>query len=243
VTRSGQPRVALDVGADAVFFNNPYLPETRSEIALPLRAGFDIIGALDVQSLETNAFADEDINILSVLADQVSIAIQNARSYQQSREALEQAELSAAQMIEQQWSQFLGRQNIKQYHFDGVDARQSAATNDKQTHNLAIPLILRGAKIGTLRLTATDPDREWDEDEIAIAQAAAERTALAIENARLLLEAQKRAAKERTIGEISAKIGNSISLERILETAIQELGSTLPGADVAIQFTEPSEQK
>ncbi|MBL8049781.1 MAG: GAF domain-containing protein [Anaerolineales bacterium] len=236
VTRAGQPRIALDVGADAVFFNNPDLPETRSEIALPLRIEADIFGALDVQSTETNAFSEEDVNILSVLADQVSIAIQNARSYQQSREALEQAEISAAQMIEQQWNQFLSRQNITQYHFDGVEARQFSTT-DKQAHNLAIPLILRGAQIGTLRLSTTDANRVWDEDEIAIAQATAERTALAIENARLLQEAQKRAAKEKTIGDISAKISNLISLENILETTIQELGSTLPGTEVAIQFT------
>lgn len=244
VTRSGQPRVALDVGADAVFFNNPDLPETRSEIALPLRVGADIFGALDVQSVATNAFSEEDVNILSVLADQVSIAIQNARSYQQSREALEQAELSTAQMIEQQWSQFLGKQNVTQYHFDGVDASQATKGTEKQSQNLAIPLILRGAKIGTLKLSTADPNRVWDEDEIAIAQATAERTALAIENARLLLEAQKRATKERTIGAVSSKIGNSISLESILKTTLQELGSTLPGAEIAIQFTsDATDQK
>ncbi|MBX3038222.1 MAG: GAF domain-containing protein [Anaerolineales bacterium] len=242
VTRAGQPRIALDVGADAVFFNNPDLPETRSEIALPLRVEAEIFGAVDVQSTKTNAFTDEDISILSVLADQVSIAIQNARSYQQSREALEQAETTAAQMIEQQWSDFLRRQNITQYHFDGVEARQQF-TIDKQTRNLAIPLILRGAQIGTLKLTAADPDKTWDEDEIAIAQATAERTALAIENARLLQEAQKRATKERTIGEISTKIGNTISLESIIKTAIQEIGNTLPGADVAIQFTQESSEQ
>ncbi len=243
VTRAGQPRIALDVGADAVFFNNPDLPETRSEIALPLRVEAEVFGALDVQSAETNAFSEEDINILSVLADQVSIAIQNARSYQQSREALEQAEITAAQMIEQQWNQFLSRQNITQYHFDGVEARPTANVIDKQTPNLAIPLILRGAQIGTLKLSATDPNKIWDEDEIAIAQAIAERTALAVENARLLQEAQKRAAKEKTIADVSAKISNLISLENILKTTIQELGNTLPDAEVAIQFTHLPEQK
>lgn len=242
VTQSGQPRIALDVGSDAVFFNNPDLPNTRSEIALPLRVETDIIGALDVQSTETNAFSEEDVNILSLLADQVSIAIQNARSYQQSREALEQAEITAAQMIEQQWNRFLSRQAVTQYHFDGVEARQSNHV-DKQTHNLAIPLILRGAQIGTLKLSTTDPQRTWDEDEIAIAQATAERTALAIENARLLQEAQKRAAKEKTIADVSAKISNLISLERIVETTIQELGNTLQGTEIAIQFTDSPEQE
>ena len=65
-------RVALDTGQDAVFFNNPDLPETRSEIALPLLDGKEVIGALDVQSVEPNAFDQEDINILTTLADQVS---------------------------------------------------------------------------------------------------------------------------------------------------------------------------
>jgi len=88
VTQSGKPRVALEVGQDAVYFNNPYLPETHSEIALPLRSGSEIIGALDVQSKLTNAFTEEDVNILSVLADQVSIAIQNARSFQESAKPL-----------------------------------------------------------------------------------------------------------------------------------------------------------
>lgn len=88
VTSTGKPRIALDTGTDAVFFNNPDLPETRSEIALPLRVGEEIIGALDVQSIEANAFKQEDINILSTLADQVSIAIQNARQYEETRRAL-----------------------------------------------------------------------------------------------------------------------------------------------------------
>jgi hypothetical protein len=72
-------------------------------------------------------------------------------------------------------------------------------------------------------------------------QAAAERTSLALESARLLQEAQKRAAKERVIGEISAKIGSSSNLESILQTAIHELGNTLPGIDIAIQFKKNQE--
>lgn len=236
VTRSGEPRLALDVGKDSVFFNNPFLPETHSEIAVPLLVGAEVIGALDVQSTETNAFSQEDVNILSSLADQVSIAIQNARSYQQSKEALEQAELAAAQLSEQQWAQFLAKQNIQGYHFDGVDATRTGADRQNTAQGIAIPLILRGTQIGTLRLSASDPDRVWDDDELALVHATAERTALAIENARLLQEAQRRAAKEETIGQISDKIGRLVNLDNILKTTLQELGSTLPGTDIAIQF-------
>lgn len=239
VSRTGEPRVALDVGKDAVFFNNPDLPETHSEIALPLRSDSGIIGALDVQSKDTNAFKEEDINILSVLADQVSTAIQNARSFQESHEAREQAERAAAQLSEQQWKQFVKRQTTPGFHFDGVLTRQidSHAPPKDQPVELQIPIILRGVQIGTLKLSASDPDRKWDPHEVAMAQATAERTALAIENARLLEDAQKRAAKERTIGQISSKLGNLVNLDNIVQTTIQELGGTMPGTEVVIQFT------
>lgn len=239
VTHAGEPRVALDVGKDAAFFNNPDLPETHSEIALPLRGESGIIGALDVQSKATNAFKEEDINILSVLADQVSTAIQNARSFQESHEAREQAERAAAQLSEQQWKQFLKRQTTPGFHFDGVLTRQVAPHSQMkdQPVNLEIPIVLRGVQIGTLKLSASDPDRQWNPHEIAMAQATAERTALAIENARLLEDAQKRAVKERTIRQISSKLGNLVNLDNIVQTTIQELGGTLPGTEVVIQFS------
>ena len=86
VAATGTSRIALDVGADAVFFDNPDLPSTRSELALPLRVGTEIIGVLDVQSTEQNVFQDEDTDVLSTLADQVAIAIQNGRSYETTQE-------------------------------------------------------------------------------------------------------------------------------------------------------------
>lgn len=243
VAQSGTPRVALDVGQDAVFFNNPDLPETHSEIALPLKSGLDIIGALDVQSKIINAFSEEDVNILSVLADQVSIAIQNARSFERSQEALEQAERAAAQLSEQQWNEFLKRQPVGGFHFDGVTSRRLGEGQSVLSNNLSVPIVLRGVQIGMLKLSATDPDRKWDNNEIAMAQATAERAALAIENARLLQDAQKRASKERTIGQISSKIGSLVNIENIVQTTIQELGASLPGTDVAIQFaSDHSEQ-
>ncbi|HMZ07182.1 MAG TPA: GAF domain-containing protein, partial [Anaerolineales bacterium] len=244
VTHTGQPRLAMDVGQDAVYFNNPDLLETHSEIALPLRSGNEIIGALDVQSEVRNAFSQEDVNILSALADQVSIAIQNARSFQQSREALEQAERAAAQLSERQWKQFINSQSVSGYYFDGVEAKRISSSIKNQPKSMEFPLILRGIKVGTLKLNTPDPSRTWDENEIAMAQATADRTALAIDNARLLQEAQKRATKERAIGQISSRISNLINLDNIVQTTIKELGSTLPNTEVVIQFTSgKSEQE
>jgi len=243
VTSTGTPRIALDTGADAVFFENPDLPETRSEMALPLKVGDQIIGALDVQSTEQNAFKQGDVDVLSLLADQVSIAIQNARLYEESREALAQAETVSRQLTGDAWK---GAQRLVPaigYRFDGnkpepITLRSNSKQAESQNNTYSVPVQLRGTSIGRLRIKATVDDHEWSEDEIAIISSTAERVALAAENARLILESQKNAAKEQVIGEISSKIGASINLRNVLQTAVEELGRALPGSEVVIQFTD-----
>jgi len=237
VTSTGQPRITLDVGLDTNYFNNPDLPDTHSEIALPLRIGSEIFGALDVQSTETNAFSQEDISILSILGDQVSVAIQNARSYQQTRQALAQAEIASAQMSGQQWRQFLANEPVEGFYFDGVNTKKINPSEKEDAYTFSVPLTLRGTRIGTLKLRTTDSNRVWTEDEKDMARATAERTSIAVENARLLQESQKKAAKEQTIGQISAKISSLNDLESLLQTTIKELGNTLPDADIAIQLS------
>ncbi len=105
VTAEGKPRIALDVGADAVFFDNPDLPETRSAITLPLQARGEIIGALDVQSREPSAFTDEDAAVLQVLADQVAMAISNAQLFQQAQESLEAERKAYGELSRQAWAE------------------------------------------------------------------------------------------------------------------------------------------
>lgn len=108
VTGTGNSRVALDVGADAVFFDNPDLPDTTAEVAVPLRVGDEIIGALDVQSTEEAAFDEEAVTVLTMLADQIAIAIQNADLFQHSQGALAEAEEAYQRYLRQEWDSFLG---------------------------------------------------------------------------------------------------------------------------------------
>ncbi len=105
VAGTGQPRIALDVGQDAVFFDNPDLPDTRSEISLPLKVGEQIIGVLDVQSVQPAAFSQDDIALLSTLADQVAMAIQNTRLYADSLHTVRELQAAQRQYLQQMWSQ------------------------------------------------------------------------------------------------------------------------------------------
>jgi GAF domain-containing protein len=100
---------------------------------------------------------------------------------------------------------------------------------------MAIPIKLRGETIGIVNVRSSLM-RPWDQDEVDIAQAAADRVALTLENARLLSTAQRRAAKERTIGEISTRIGSLVDIDNILQTAAREMSQMLPGSEVVIQL-------
>lgn len=242
----GEPRVALDVGTDAAFFNNPDLPATRSEMALPLRAGERVIGVLDVQSTQPNAFTEEDIQVLATLADQVAIAIENARLFSEAREALKESEQTFARYIKQEWSSFSRHIKTAGYSFDGQravpleekDGHTSTASLpqtgrlslEKNSGDLLIPLRIKGQIIGVLKVRPKTMSRKWTDDELTLLEAAAERAALALENARLVDSAQRRASREHIITEISSKIGAVSEMDSIMQTAVEELGRRLGSA-------------
>ena len=246
VMSSGKPRIALDVGTDTVFFNNPDLPETHSEMCLPLKVNEIIIGALDIQSTQAKAFTEEDYSILSILADQVAIAIQNAKSNEETKRALQEAEAASSQLTGRAWKDYTSEHDIKGYTFRGTKAEPIEGTT---THGMEangeihVPIRLRGQIIGNLKLNRANEGRPWSDDELALTQATADRVALALENARLLEDSQRRASKERVIGEVTAKISQSINLQNVLQTAVEELGRVIPGSDVVIQFQSSTENR
>ncbi len=242
VAEKGRARIALDTGEDAVFFNNPELPNTHSEMALPLRYRDEVIGVLDVQSEEPGAFLDEDIETLSVLADQVAIAIQNSRSFEATRKSLADAENIYRQYIRQEWRELVTKQDISGFRYTSYDLQplqekaRTAETSTVTTANqLSVPVQLRGETIAVIKVRS-DKKGEWDPDEIDIAEAIAERIAIAVENVRLLQDSQRRATKERLIGDISAKISGTAGIDNILQTALKNLGTAIPGANISIQF-------
>lgn len=235
VASSGVPRIALDTGGDAKFFDNPDLPNTRSEVALPLTFGGAITGVLDVQSTEPNAFTNDDINSLTVLANQVSITIQNTRLYEENILALQNAEKAYRQLAGETWGKVSNSQSLKGYVYDGIES-QPLVQSFNGKHSIVIPVQIRGKSIGALKLDTTESNRTWNDDEIAIITAAAERAALALENARLLEASQRQAAKERTISEGTARVSAGFDLESILKATAEELERALGGSDLIIEL-------
>ena len=237
-------RIALDVGEDAVFFNNPELPATRSEIALPLIVGEEVIGALDVQSEEPNAFSNEDIRVLTTLANQVAVAIKNARLYEQSQEAMRELENTFQRYISSEWRQF-----ANQSQFIGYRARQTGlepitdTMQESDTNNgVKVPLVLRGVTLGSLEIKMDEAPEGISQEELGLVQAIADRLALAMESARLLEDSQRLAAKEQMVGDITTKISASINMKNVLQTAVEELGRAIPGSEVIIQLSQQDGQ-
>lgn len=258
-TSHNEPRIALDVGADSVYFNNPDLPNTRSEIALPLRISGRVIGALDVQSIQPNAFTKEDVATLTILADQVAIAIENARLFSESSAALAETEKTFERYIKQEWGTFAGQAKSTGYLFDGIRtlsikpkgqqekvkalAQTGRLSLEKASSEITIPIRLRGQIVGFLEVNSKKGSRQWTRDEITLLESAAERAALALENARLVETAQRRASRERAIGEISSRIGTVTDVDAIMQMAVEELGRKISGAmEITIELGQEDEQ-
>lgn len=245
--RTRKPRIALDVGADAVFFNNPDLPDTRSEIALPLIYGEQVIGILDAQSAEAGAFSEDDFRVLGTLASQLAIAIENVRLLSEARASTKQMEEVYNEFIRTQWSRASERLDFAGFRYnagrielveppaDDAMAHQ-ADPSDSNRREIAVPVKLRGETIGMLRVESSDPSKEWRSDEINLMEAVAERAAFALENARLFQDARRRAAKERMIAEAASNIGSSMNVENILQATAAELERALGGSEVLIRF-------
>jgi len=245
VAQTGQPRIALDVGTDAAYFDNPDLPETRSELGLPLRASGNTLGVLDVQSTEERAFTDDDVAVLSTLADQVSLAIQNARLFEQTRRSLSEAEALYGQYLQEAWSRLprTGAAIGVRYTAGGIQPLQAdelasakasgdgdhtappPVTSDKPT-SVEVPIILRGEQIGKLRIHVPGA-RRLKPDQMDMVRAVAERVALSAENARLFEETTRRAQRERLVTDISTKIRGTNDPQQMIRTAIEELREAL----------------
>ena len=254
VAQTGQARVALDVGADAVFFDNPDLPATRSEMAIPLNARGVTIGVLDVQSVKTGEFTQNVIGILGILGDQVAIAIENARLFTRTQQALTDAQTLYNQYLQKEWKSFRGKAVNFGYQQSATGGKPLEAPmesdeikqavqrgeivlgdNGSQTEPVIIvPIKLRGETIGVLNIKAPEKNRRWSRDEINMIESVSERLGLALENARLFEETNRRAERERVVSEITGKIRSVNDPQVMIQTALEELRNVLGASRVQV---------
>jgi transcriptional regulator with GAF, ATPase, and Fis domain len=122
--------------------------------------------------------------------------------------------------------QAMNRGEVLIFHADGIT----------QEASVVVPIKLRGQTIGNISIKAPTKNRQWSTDEVNLAETISERLSIALENARLIQESQRQAIKEQQISEITGRIGASMNLKNVLQTAVEELGRAMPGSEVMIQF-------
>jgi GAF domain-containing protein/HAMP domain-containing protein len=259
VAATGEPRIALDTGQDVVYFNNPLLPNTRSELALPLMVNDQVIGVLDVQSEQPEAFNQEDIATLRIMADQLALAIQRTQVSDELKRNLQELEYAYQRFTLTSWRELAeaSEQRIG-YAYDGAqitpvkeipEESQQAIRQGKPTQKsrkseevssgrttLAIPVKVREQVIGAINLEFANEN--LPQDTVILVEEISSRLAMSLENARLYSETQKLAENERLAGEIANRIGSSINVETILRTAVQEIGRLAPGAEIMVEITK-----
>ncbi|MEK6255783.1 MAG: GAF domain-containing protein [Chloroflexota bacterium] len=250
VTISGEARIEQSVaGEDAVHFANPELPFTRSEMALPLTSGGVILGALDVQSTVEQAFAEEDVSILQVLADQVAMAINNNMLLERIQASVLAERRAYGELSGQAWLERLQMKQTLGFTNDGVATSQvtsnlspeaaealssgrssvsngNGITVDKQ--QAAIPIKIHGdIVLGIIETNKPADEGPWTQQEIELLEAIGDQLGAALENARLFEETQLKADRERITTDIANKVWSSTDVNKILQTAVGELGRAL----------------
>jgi GAF domain-containing protein/HAMP domain-containing protein len=225
-------RIALDVGSDAVFFNNPDLPMTRSEVALPLLVRNKVLGILDIQSDQPQAFRMEDVDVLQTLADQVAVAIENARLLGESQAAIMQLEAVSTIRMKEAWSKKL-REQKHVFTYTPLGVRAEAVTSQTDADNIKTSISLRGQEIGSIALARKD-NVEWGKTDEELIREVAYQVGLAVDNLRLLEDAQQRAKQEQTIGELATRFSQSLDIDGLLQTAARELGQLPDVSEVSV---------
>jgi GAF domain-containing protein len=253
VASQGEPRIVSDAMTEVMFFRSPDLPDTRSEITLPLRARNRTVGLLNLHSTQPQAFGRDDVAVLQTLADHVAMAFGNAYLFQQVQASLATERRAAAQLAQQAWQGLLRAQRELGVvrNKDGLAAfapaadaqrpemeiarRTGKATLDASSGiSLAVPVKVRDRVIGII--DARKPKGAWTQEEIALVETLTDQLGVALDGARLYQDTQRRAARERLIGEVTARVRESLDVDAVLKTAIREMGDALDLAEVEVRM-------
>jgi GAF domain-containing protein len=241
VTGIGQARITQDIGLDRIHSVTPELPETRSEMALPLKVRNEIIGALDIQDSIPDAFQDEDISALEILANQIALAVANFHLTKEAQERLEEVQRVYGEYSQRAWADTHRQKSLAAYRFSDGDLipLNDSKVNFEAENKLEIPIRVRGNKIGVIEIARESGLDEWSEDEKTLLETLSEQLGIALDSARLFNESQLRATTEKIIGDINSDIWESLEINSILKTTVEKLQQTLSLPEVSIKMTDP----
>src|SRR5687768_2016528 len=224
--REKSVRVAQIASEEKQRFDNPLLPYTRSEIALPMIFGDRVLGALNVQSTKESDFGPQAIETMQNMAGQVAIALENARLFQEAQHNIREMRTIQQQYLLEGWSGFtVEKEGDLEY---GVGDEL-----DGNSKKIEVPISLRGQILGQIRFESNE---DWTPEQESLANAVATQAAIALENARLVSESRQVAVYERMVAEINSRIWSSATIDGVLQTVVKELGRRLNASQATIEL-------
>jgi GAF domain-containing protein/HAMP domain-containing protein len=223
--RERSPRIAQVASQEKQRYENPLLPYTRSEAALPLIAGDRVLGALNVHSTKESDFGLHVIETMQSMAGQLAIALENARLFQEAQQNIHEMRAIQQQYLLEAWNEFSTHSDDFEYEVgDQADAGAK---------KIEIPISLRDQILGQIVL---ERNEEWTPEQESLVNAVATQAAIALENARLVRESRQVAMRERMLAEINSKIWSSTTIEGVLQTVVKELGRRLDATSATIEL-------
>ncbi|MFP4344906.1 MAG: GAF domain-containing protein [Anaerolineales bacterium] len=234
-----QARVGSEGDGDVANPATPELPETRAEVAIPMRSRGQVLGALSVQAAEPDIFGPELISILQTMADQVAVGLDNAHLLQEAQEALEAARLAYGEVSREAWQEMLRERTNWGYRYNGVQvspvsgswrpAMRRAARErelvrlegDGEAY-LAIPLRVRDQIIGVLGCRKESAAATWSAEERHLLDALAGELAETLESAHLFEVTRRRAIEEQLVSEVTTQMRTTLDIDAILQTSVRE---------------------
>lgn len=252
--RTRQGVIVNDVAAAPDFLMNPLLPDTRSELAVPLIVGDRVLGVLDVQSNEIDHFQEEDLRIMSILAAQIAVALDNARANEQNTRTLRELDALTRRLTHEGWQSYLTDTSREQlaYLFEGdrfvpLEANGHAfPTSSIASDQVYVQSVkIHGEEIG--RLVAEDVTATEDEDEYQIIlEAVAQGLSTHLDNLRLneqteraLAEAQQRTTELNVLNELGSALTTADTVDEIVQSLRTYLPQLIPANDFYIAFNRP----
>ncbi|HEX3052020.1 MAG TPA: GAF domain-containing protein [Aggregatilineaceae bacterium] len=229
VTAEGKTLIASNTRKGEVPWQpNPLLPETRAEMALPLVIEGRVTGALDVQSKEPDVFTPDMVRLFEVLAGQLAIAIENARLLAESQRRVSEIDDLNRQLTRSTWRTYIEEersQNAPGYQYDLHTVQPlNEGVKPLSANHTEVSIQVRGEHIGTLIAAASEGNTLLDEDRI-LAEAVAERVALAVENARLFHETQQALAETEQLYETARAVSSVSELVEIYQLIVDQLST------------------
>ncbi|MBI2333760.1 MAG: GAF domain-containing protein [Chloroflexi bacterium] len=227
------------------FVRDPNFPLTRSRMVMPLSVRGNQIGIIDIHSDQPRAFSSEDAEILQTLADLTAISFDNVRLLDETRNLLTQLEANTTQQTQRTWSKFTSRhKNAYQYTPAGVRPVFSPE-KVKEIDGLYVPITLHGQEIGRIKLKKRKgSSNEWSDRERDLVEKISVQVALALENNRLVDEAQKNALRNQMIASFSTYVRETLDVDAVIRTATTELRKVfdLKEAEILIGPAQPASQ-